>query len=193
MRKSVARQYPFVIVIVLSLFITAILVMLAHENRYLVELWLRPITDGQARLANDHAVIHTIGGPAYFDFRAELADPRTRVTSVTLRVRPEVGEKGYSQSVSLSERKIHGIVQLGSQETPLVRDENYSFLLQDQDGRSLLEGSIRAEVTRYEGADRLLVGLGILASVVQVLCACMAAFRELRRASGDDVATARGA
>jgi hypothetical protein len=182
-RRWVFYGHPFLVVVVLSLITTVLLIMATRRGTYLVEVTLQPESERQARVTRDCAVIRTWGGEAYFDFKGELVDPYAPVKEVHFEIKPSNGATWFPQApMSLGQdRTLRGLIQLGSRKYPLIRDQEYSFRTVDQNEETLLEGTLRAKVTRVEGADQLLVSLGILASVVQVLHACFGAARELRR------------
>jgi hypothetical protein len=156
--------------------VTGPLVWLSLMPVLLVVVEVRPRSENGARVLSTTTLLRTDGsGPAFLDIRALLDDEN--VSAVDLALRPALEDHFYSQSsLSVSGRLALGTAQLGSSEWPLRRDEQFTYRL-SANGSIVSEGEITTTVYRIAGSDpRVIAGIGILASLMQILGAVFPVF-----------------
>jgi hypothetical protein len=142
------------------------------ESTYLAEITISIDSTYPAKIVSQHDLIKVDGaGRAFLEFRAVMpaaaADEKFNIS-----VRPQAESSSYPQAnccKSNSDGVISGVIQLGSEQYKLHKDEKYYFEL-TRAGAMVLQGQILSHAYRMADANYwILLYIAIAGSVIQVV------------------------
>lgn len=165
-----SRYWKFLLVLP-ALFMAVGLLYLSQVPSYVLQIWVDPRSGIEMR--RDKVVAISNGKePIFYDIGGDVSPSMSRVS---LRLRRQ-NEPDFEKplDINVSRGSFLGTVKLGSAESPITSDENYTYEIDDATGKSRLsDGTIHVQVKAISGTSPLVMitvgGIGLLASSLQIL------------------------
>jgi hypothetical protein len=172
-------------VLIVSGILLVVIAWTGQATRRSVDVGLIPDSEADAKIICKAIHIRELRGKsAFFDFQAAVMD--TGVHDVKIQIRPADENKHYDFGPFRVENGlVLGTVQLGSDQWPMDRDEDYTFQLMDaRYDRSLMSGKITARVVEIAGGSQWFVlPITLLASLIQIVQVCYAYFKSAEQSA----------
>lgn len=164
-------RYWKVFLVLPAFFIALGLLYLSQVPSYLLQIWVDPRPGIEMR--RDKMVAISNGKePIFYDIGGDVTPSISRVS---LRIRRQ-DEPDFEKplDINVSRGSFLGTVKLGSAEKPITSDENYTYEIEDANGKSRLsDGAIHIQVKAISGTSPWVMitlgGIGLLASFLQIL------------------------
>ena len=170
MAHFLALRYRKSLILAMAVFITLLLVYFLLSPTRLVRIWVHQGEHHGITLYTRQVITSVDHGAVSFEIDGQLED--ARVSPVTLSIRaPRIGAYfNQAEGYAVMEKRFFVTVHLCSQNSPLVPDEPYIFMVLSRQGKPIAEGDILAHVYLVAAPSSWFFGaLGVLASVLQVI------------------------
>ena len=158
-----------------TLFIAVMLTYFSIVPTYVLQISVEPRSSQEIEMRRDKVVVINSGKePIFLDIAGDVSKPTLSEVSLSVRD-PKHAEFKKQGAFKVSRGSFLGTVQLGSAETRITSDENYTYIIESGDDKSRLsEGNIQVQVKAViSGTSQwwmtIIAGMGLLASVLQII------------------------
>jgi hypothetical protein len=164
-------------IFVLALIVTGVMFYLSLSPTYVLQISVVPDPNfvQRAELSRDKTIV-IYGGkePIYFDVTGSVTNPNTPEVVLKLHGPKDADFTEVKPSFPVSNGTFIGVVKLGSAESPIVSDVNYTYDLSAKNGSRLSVGHIQSQVKAVILGTipwwMVIIGaMGLLASFLQVV------------------------
>jgi len=164
-----------ILLLLSTLFVAGMVSYFSLVPTYVLQISVEPRSSHEIEMRRDKIVVINNGKePIFFDVAGDVSKPTLSEVSLSVRdpKHPEFKKIG---DFKVSRGSFLGTVQLGSEETPVTSDQNYTYTIESVDDKSRLsEGNIQVQVKAViSGTSQwwmiIIAAMSLLASPLQVI------------------------